>query len=136
MIPPETVGDDDDGRAAGLIEFGAEDSSELRLHAEHGKIIGRYKLAEDALRLRIPSTLKDYIERDADLKCGDSGEQVLLLPKLLDVVIGYRLFRHHQFFGVRRCRQITEQQRPFRAVYVCRQPNTESHRKDAHQREA
>ena len=52
MVSPEAVGDDNDGRAASLIKLGAEDSSELRLHAEHRKIIGRYKLAEDALRLR------------------------------------------------------------------------------------
>src|SRR5580700_11276401 len=106
-MPPETIADDHGGRVAGLIERGTEHAPLLRLHAEHGKIVGRDELAEDALRARLEISLIGDVEGNADLECSDSGEQVSLLTVLLDVVMRGRAeialsgFLHHEHaFGV------------------------------------
>jgi hypothetical protein len=73
-IAPETITDYYNGRVARFIKFGGEHSSLLRSDAEHGEIIGGYKLSKDALRRRIYITLKSDIERDAGLECSDAAE--------------------------------------------------------------
>ncbi len=39
-IAPETIADHHNGRIAGLVESGAEQTSTLRFDTQHGKIIG------------------------------------------------------------------------------------------------
>jgi hypothetical protein len=73
------------------------------------------QVAQDAFGFRIQIALERDIEGDAGLERSDPGEQALLLPILLDVVVRHRdeitirrLLKHHQVFGIRRCRQITK----------------------------
>ncbi len=70
-IAPETIANHHHGRVAGPVDCGAEHSATLRLHAEHGKIIGGYKLSEDALWFGVQTALERDIEWDAGLECGD-----------------------------------------------------------------
>src|SRR5208282_740561 len=71
-IAPETIADHHDGRVAGLVKFGTEHSPTLWLDAEHGKIVGRYKLPEYTLGFPAHIALEPDIERDASLECSDS----------------------------------------------------------------
>src|SRR3984957_7107267 len=100
------------------------------------KIICGNQLPEDALRFGIPVILESDIERNSGLNCGNPAEQALLIPILFDGVIRDRLFRHHQTFSIRRCRQLPKDRLPFRAEQVRGQPHSESHGNNAHQREA
>jgi len=142
-IAPETIANHHNGRVTGPVHGGAEHSATLGFDAEHGKIVGGYKLSKDTLGFAIQIAFERDVEWDAGLECSDPREQALLLTILLDVVVRHRgeitirrLLKHHQVLGMRRSWKITEQQLPFRAVHVCRQPNSESHRNNADQREA
>src|ERR1700685_2769442 len=65
----------------------AEHSLTLRFDAQHGKIIGRYQLSENPLRLCAHTARQADIKRDAILQGGHAAHQFLLLPILLDVVV-------------------------------------------------
>ncbi len=74
-IAPETIADHHHRRVARFIERIAEHASTLRPDAEHRKIVGRYKLPEHALRLRVAVPLECDVERDALLERRDASEQ-------------------------------------------------------------
>src|ERR1700758_1727028 len=64
-VAPESIADHHHRRVATLVTLWTQDSSALRLHAHHRKIIRRHKLPEHALWSRIEIALISHIERYA-----------------------------------------------------------------------
>src|SRR5579862_7359278 len=133
---PEAIADHDGGRVAGPVERWVEHTSALRWYSQDGKIIGRDQLTENTFGSCVCRALKGDVEWDAGLHRSDASEKAFLFPKLFDVKVRDRSLGHHETLGICRAGQIAKQQRPLRAIDICGEADSESHRNNPDERKS